>query len=407
MIDSPAQMSDSSAPMNDFPATLPALLCELIARPSVSPEGDSGGTLANETLMADYVAGLLRGLGGEVTVTQVQPGRPNVVARFPCADPDAPVVALVPHLDTVGVRGMTVEPFTPQLREGRIYGRGASDTKGPMAAALWALACWVKSDAARSSGVSWVFAATMGEEEMSTGASALCAAGFRADFAIALEPTDLQIIRASKGVLRLWLEASGVACHASTPEKGVNAIYKALPFLQACERELAPGFAARVHPDLGPVSINVGILSGGGEWNIVPDACRIGLDMRTHPDFANDAVLEAVRAAAVAVTPTAGLADGRGEGGLELRVHRNGPPYVLPADNRWVRALERHARGVGVAPWFSDANVFNAHGTPAVAFGPGKMAQAHTKDEFISVDDLEEGAAVLGRFIAEVSAGQS
>lgn len=407
--------------MSAFPSSLTELLCELIARPSVSPEGDSGGTLANETLMADYVAGLLRSLGGEVTVTQVQPGRPNVVAYFPAAAerlaagsqnaapagsasantaigglggegaaPRAPVVALVPHLDTVGVAGMTVAPFTPQIKDGRIYGRGSSDTKGPMAAALWALRNWLQSPQAAASQVTWVFAATMGEEEMSTGASALCASGFKADFAIALEPTDLQIVRASKGVLRVWAEASGVACHSSTPHKGQNAIYKMLPFLNACANDLSAHFAAQSDADLGAASLNVGVLNGGGELNIVPDACRAGIDMRTHPGFPNKQALECLQQAAE---------------GVELKVHRDGPPYVLSADNRWVQALLPHASGVAVAPWFSDANVLNAHGTPAVAFGPGKMAQAHTKDEFIAIADLEDGAVALGNFIRSVSVG--
>lgn len=391
--------------MSAFPSSVTELLCELIARPSVSPEGDSGGTVANETLMAGYVAGLLRGLGGEVSSTQVEPGRPNVVARFPAAAGRAgaaaglqgqgggvlraPVVALVPHLDTVGVAGMTVEPFAPLLKDGRIYGRGASDTKGPMAAALWALRNWLQSDAAATSQVTWVFAATMGEEEMSTGVSALCASGFKADFAIALEPTDLQIVRASKGVLRLWAQAQGVACHSSTPDKGQNAIYKMLPFLNACANELSAHFAAQSDADLGGASLNLGVLQGGGELNIVPDACRAGIDVRTHPSFPNAQALECLQAVAA---------------GVELTVHRDGPPYALPAGNPWLRALLPHAAGVTVAPWFSDANVFNAHGTPAVAFGPGKMAQAHTKDEYIAVADLEQGVAALEGFIRSVSA---
>lgn len=370
------------------PSSLTALLCELIACPSVSPEGDSGGTVANEALVADYVAGFLRGMGGEVSVTQVQPGRPNVVARFPAASDHAPVIALVPHLDTVGVAGMTVEPFIPQLKDGRIYGRGASDTKGPMAAALWALRAWLQSKEAAASKVTWVFAATMGEEEMSTGASALCAGGFKTDFAIALEPTDLQIVRASKGVLRVWAKARGVACHASMPQKGANAIYKMLPFLNACASDLSAHFAAQIDADLGAASLNLGVLKGGSELNIVPDNCRAGIDVRTHPAFANAEALACLQRAAE---------------GIELTVHRDGPPYALPEDNPWLRALQPYASGVTVAPWFSDANILNYFGTPAVAFGPGKMAQAHTKDEYIAIADLEQGAKVLEDFIRSVS----
>jgi acetylornithine deacetylase/succinyl-diaminopimelate desuccinylase-like protein len=313
-----------------------------------------------------------------------------VVARFPAKLAGAPTVALVPHLDTVGVAGMTVPPFLATRRDGKIYGRGACDTKGPLAAALWALAEWRRDSRSADSRVTWIFAATMGEEELSLGASALMAAGFRADFAVVLEPTDLRVVRASKGVLRLWVEARGRACHGSTPEAGDNAVYKLLPFLAACRDTLAPSFGNRVDPDLGPASLNVGVVSGGLDLNIVPDAARAGLDLRTHPAFSNEAALESVRRAA-------------GED-LTLRVHRQGPPFTLPADHPWLRRLAAHSNGVDVAPWFSDANVLNAHGTPAVAFGPGLIAQAHTRDEFIEESALADGARALGNFIRDVSA---
>ena len=374
-----------------FPASPEELLLELIAIPSVSPEGDAGGTPPGEAAMAARVAELLRALGAEVETSEVSPGRPNVVGRFPSSRPGAPTVAFVPHLDTVGVAGMTIPPFTPERRGGSIYGRGACDTKGPLVAALWALAEWVRGPEAARSQVEWVFAATMGEEEGSTGAATLARAGFRADFAVVLEPTELRIVRAEKGVLRAWVEATGRACHGSTPERGENAIYKLLPFLAACRDRLAPNFAARLDPDLGPASLNVGVVSGGAELNIVPDAARAGLDIRTHPGLSNEEALAAIRSAA-------------GDA-LAVRVHRQGPPFALPENHQWLQRLAAHASGVTTAPWFSDANVLNAHGTPAVAFGPGSIAQAHTRDEFIEERALADGVRVLGQFIRDVSSG--
>jgi acetylornithine deacetylase/succinyl-diaminopimelate desuccinylase-like protein len=377
-----------------FPGSLTGLLCELVRRPSVTPEGDAGGSEPGERAMADYVAGLLRGLGGEVSVREARTGRPNVVGKFPAhgapGGEAAPVVALVPHLDTVGVAGMTVAPFEPAIRDGKIFGRGATDTKGPMAAALWALAQWLRSPAAARSRATWVFAATMGEEEMSTGAAALCEAGFQADFAVVLEPTELRVVRAEKGVLRVWVEAAGQACHGSAPERGVNAVYKLLPFLRSCQEELVPWLAAARHPDLGGASLNLGVVWGGGELNIVPDSCRAGLDIRTHPGMPNAVVIDRIRARAR-------------ELGLDVRVHRDGPSFSLAEDHPWVKRLAACAKGTGAAPWFSDANVLNAHGTPAVAFGPGAIEQAHTRDEFIEISALEEGARVLGLFIKNVS----
>lgn len=373
-----------------FPADPAALLSDLISIPSVSPEGDTGGTRPGEQAMAGRVADLLRAIGAEVSVTEVTPGRPNVVAQFPAANADAPVVAFVPHADTVGVGGMTVAPFSPARRAGRIHGRGACDTKGPLAAALWALAQWRRSARADAAAVRWVFALTMGEEEMSTGATALCAAGFRADFALVLEPTDMKAVRAEKGVLRLWVEAEGRACHGSMPEKGDNALYKLLPFAQACRDELAPLFAARRDADLGGASLNLGTLRAGTDFNIVPDRALAGLDIRTHPALGNDEALALVRSRAE---------------GLAVRVHRSGHPYALAENHPWLRRLLPFASGITTAPWFSDANVFNAHGIPAVAIGPGSIAQAHTKDEFIEVSALEEGARSFLRLIEALSVG--
>jgi len=366
-----------------FPASVTDLLRDLVAIPSVSPEGDAGGTRPGEAALAAHVAELLRTLGAEVSVTEVQPGRPNVVGRFASAQAGAPTLAIVPHLDTVGVGGMTVAPFGAEIRRGRLYGRGACDTKGPMAAALWAIHQWRKSPAPARLNV--IFAATMGEEELSTGARALCASGFTADFAIALEPTNLKIVHAAKGVLRVWIDFAGQAAHGATPERGRNAVYESLPFLTACRDELAPCFAAAIDPVLGPASLNVGVVRGGTELNVVPDRCRVGMDIRTHPGFDQDTALAAVRAVALSHT---------------VQVHRAGPPFVVRPDNPWLAAMAPLACGLTSVPWFSDANIFNAHGVPAVAFGPGLIAQAHTADEWIDLSALEDGARVFERMLS-------
>ena len=363
-----------------FPASLPALLGELVAIPSVTPCFDAGGSVPGEHAMGERVAELLAALGADVSRQEVAHGRSNVIGRF-MRRADLPTIALVPHLDTVGVAGMTIAPFGAEIREGRLYGRGACDTKGPMAAALWAVRTWC---AQSNPQCNVVFAATMGEEELSVGASALCAAGFRADFAVALEPTELRVVHACKGVIRLWVEAQGRAAHGATPEAGVNAIYQLLPFLRACTDTLAPDFAARRHPVLGPASLNVGLVQGGRGLNVVPDLCTVGLDLRTHPNFSNDSALAAVERAA---------------NGLRVAVHGNGPSFALATDHPWVKRLARHAAGLTPVPWFSDANILNAHGIPAVAFGPGSIAQAHTADEFIALDSLEAGARALAGFL--------
>jgi acetylornithine deacetylase/succinyl-diaminopimelate desuccinylase-like protein len=297
-------------------------------------------------------------------------------------------VVFAPHLDTVGVRGMTVPAFKLTEKDGRLHGRGACDTKGPTAAMLAAVAAWLQTEDRRTSDIRWIVAATAGEEQGSLGAQALVKAGLRADFAVALEPTDLKVVYAAKGVLRVWIEVPGRAAHGAKPERGDNAVYRALPLVQALKDELAPWLRAQRHPVLGGCSLNLGIMQGGGELNLVPARCRIGLDIRVHPGCSAAEVKRRLTALVATHAPKA-----------KLSLHREGPAFVTEKRDPWARRLRAAGRGWAAADWFCDANIFAAQGTPAVAFGPGSIRQAHTKDEFILERELLAGAAAFGEFM--------
>lgn len=370
------------------------ILRELVSRPSVHPEADPVGTVQGEAVVAEWVAGHLRSLGADVKTSLIAPGRPSVVGVFEPARKARVTVAFAPHLDTVGVRGMTVPAFKLTEKGGRLYGRGACDTKGPMAAMLAAVGAWLKSPERKASDIRWVVAATAGEEQGSLGAQALVKAGFRADFAVALEPTDLKVVYAAKGVLRVWIEVPGKAAHGSKPERGDNAVYRALPLVQALKDELAPWLAAQRHPVLGGCSLNLGILQGGGELNLVPSLCRIGLDIRVHPGCAAAEVRRRLAALVAQHAPKA-----------KLSLHREGPAFVTEQSEPWAKRLRGAGRGWAAADWFCDANIFAAHGTPAVAFGPGSIRQAHTKDEYIEERELLAGAEAFGRFMRAAGRG--
>lgn len=370
------------------------ILRELVALPSVHPEADPGGTVPGEAAMAAGVAERLRALGADVTVQTLAPGRPTVVGVFEPARPARATIAFAPHLDTVGVRGMTVPPFALTVRGGRLYGRGACDTKGPTAALLAAFGKWTRSAAARTGAIRWIVAATAGEEQGSLGAQALVRNGFRADFAVALEPTDLRVVHAAKGILRLWIEVPGKAAHGAKPERGINAVYRALPLLRALEGEVGPALAARRHAVLGGCSLNLGIVQGGGEMNLVPALCRLGLDIRVHPGFPAAEVLRLIRTTVRRLAPRA-----------RIVLHREGPSFVTERSEPWARMLRSAGRGWAAADWFCDANIFAGDGIPAVAFGPGSIAQAHTKDEFIAARELDVGVAAFLQFMN--SAGET
>ncbi len=370
------------------PADPRELLAALVAMPSVNPEGDFGHSSPGEAMIAGWVANYLRHLGAGVETPMMAVGRPNILAVFEPVAPAAATIVLCPHLDTVGVMGMTVPPFKLTHRGERLHGRGTCDTKGPMAALLAALRRWTRSPARRKNRIRWVVAMTAGEEQGSLGARFLIERGLHADFAVALEPTGLRIVHAAKGVLRLWIETRGRAAHGSRPNRGRNAIYSMLPLAIGLRDKTAPALASRRHSVLGAASLNLGAITGGQDLNIVPDYCRLGLDIRTHPACGNDEALEMVEHMRSRSAPDA-----------QLKIHCRGESFITARDNPWARQLRGVARGWAAADWFCDANVFAAHGIPAVAFGPGSIVQAHTDNEFITHRELDLGADAFYRLL--------
>src|SRR5271163_946029 len=159
------------------PKSVVELLQDLVAIPSVNPEGQPGTDKTGEQAIAEYVANFLRTSGAEAWMRHIAIGRPNVIASFTPEKPAAHL-AFAPHLDTVSVAGMTIAPFDPVIRDGKLFGRGSSDTKGPMAAALWAVREWAQSSARVKSRIRWTFLALMGEEAGNDGAHALAKNGF-------------------------------------------------------------------------------------------------------------------------------------------------------------------------------------------------------------------------------------
>lgn len=370
------------------PQNVVELLQELVAIPSVNPQGNPGTDQVGEQAMAEYVADFLRALGADVAIEPVEPGRPNVVASFAPKEPNSPRLAFAPHLDTVSVAGMTIPPFDPAIRDGKLFGRGSSDTKGPMAAALWAMRDWAKSPARMQSRIHWTFLALMGEEAGNDGAHALAKKGFFSDLTLVLEPTGLGVVTAHKGALWLEIETTGVACHGSTPDQGRNAIYAMRRVLEIIEERFIPELARRVHPKLGPTTANVGTISGGSKVNIVPDQCRIEVDCRVVPGIDAEKLRAKLEADLRATVPE-----------VVVRLQRHSPPLDTDESLPWVQRLGKQARGFTTAPWFSDASVLGRPGRPAVCIGPGSIAQAHTKDEFIRLNDLEEGMEFFRRWM--------
>lgn len=215
-------------------------LQQLIRIPSVNPTGNPGTSQTGEQAIAEFLRDKFRALGAATAdVVEVLPGRPNILAKFPSDRPGKPKLLLAPHIDTVSVSGMTIDPFGGEIRDGRVYGRGATDTKGTIAA-LYAAISQIGSKISALPCEIW-FAGLMGEEAGNEGAKALAKdPNWRADFALIGEPTQCQIVHTHKGILWFSIETTGKAYHSSAPDKGDSAIYRMTDVV----RELRDGVGA-------------------------------------------------------------------------------------------------------------------------------------------------------------------
>jgi succinyl-diaminopimelate desuccinylase len=384
-----------------------AILKDLIALPSVNPMGRSvAGPELFEGRMTDYLVEYFARLGVPYQRIEVVPGRANVVARLD--RPGSKTTLLFDaHQDTVPVDGMTIAPFAPVERDGRLYGRGACDVKGGMAAMLAAFARLVRERPPAA--VNVVMSCTCDEESTVLGILDLIKLwsdparkgsmlDSRPDAAVVAEPTELDVVVAHKGATRWKLVTRGRACHSSSPADGVNAIYRMGRVLE-CLEEFASELPTRVapHPLCGPPTFSVGRIEGGISVNTVPDECAIEIDRRTIPgEETTDAVAE--------VTDFL-------RGRLDFEVEML-PPWTraqalpdrenLPWADRLlphVRAVRGRGEKVGV-PYGTHASRLAAAGLPSVVFGPGSIAQAHTKDEWIAIDELNAASEIYYRFAA-------
>ncbi|MEQ1860410.1 MAG: M20 family metallopeptidase [Chthoniobacteraceae bacterium] len=369
------------------PQSVTELLQVLISIPSVNPHGDPGTSATGEQCIAEWLVDFLRDCGAQAELREVLPGRPNVVAHWPGDREGKPRLLFAPHTDTVSVAGMTIDPFGGEWRAGRIWGRGASDTKGSMAAMLWALR-GMREKLPELGAEIW-FAGLAGEEAGQQGAKAL-AAQESFDFVIAGEPTGLDVVHTHKGCTHLKLVTHGRAAHAARPELGDNAIYKMAEVVRYIREVLARELAADTDPELGPCTISVGTIRGGSKTNIVADRCEATVDIRTVPEQDAPEFLAHLERRLRGV-----CAD------LEIEAGQSQPLWTDPEHLLIAGLCKLGAKCVG-APWFCDAAVFAAAGTPAIAMGPGSIAQAHTKDEWIEVAELERGSEFFGRFLASL-----
>jgi len=393
-----------------------ATLADLVRRPSVNPMGrDVSGPDYLEGRVTDYLVQRFMAAGLPWVRQPVSPGRDNVIARLGATVPDAPTILWDAHQDTVPVDGMSIEPFTPIVRDGRLYGRGSCDVKGGMAAMLVAIDRLRTSDGPRLANV--VFTATVNEEFGFSGAKAITRLwttpaaelaatdhaardllGSTPTAAVVAEPTQLDIVTQHKGAVRWRMRVHGVACHSAFPEQGENAIYPAGRAIGAIE-SLARELLAR-NPDhpCGPPTLNLGTIRGGTGVNLVPDSVVMELDRRVVPGESPEAARNEVIERIAAACGTARIEHD------EPFLESAGLPAM--ADRSWFDRLVAAAGRQGVASrqiaarYGTNASVFAAAGVPSLVFGPGSIAQAHTADEWIELAQVDTAAEILAAMMS-------
>jgi acetylornithine deacetylase len=373
------------------------LLRDLVALPSVNPMGRalSSPDLYEHRVTA-YLEDFCKRLGVPFERQPVAPLRDNLVARYEQPGARRTLVFEV-HQDTVPTDNMTIDPFGATVQGGRLYGRGACDIKGGMAAMLAAFARLVRERPARACNV--VLACAVDEEHTSLGVQRL-AQDLRADMAVVAEPTQLQIVHAHKGIVRWHLTTVGRSCHSSSPEKGVNAIYRMARLLSALEQFAEDLRRSRPDPVLGSPTLSVGRIEGGTSVNTVPDHCRIEIDRRLlpgeNPLAARDAVTAFLRGPAAIEFDFEVSEPWAAKGALNAR----GSEELVSRLGRAIDSV-RGSHTVMVVPYGTDAPELAQAGIATVVFGPGDIARAHTCDEWVPLDEVEQASEILYRLACD------
>jgi acetylornithine deacetylase len=356
------------------------LLCELVAIESVNP--DLVETGSGEGNIADFVASWLKGIGLAVQIVEPVPGRKSVVGVLPGSGGGSSLM-LNAHMDTVGAGGMS-NAFTPVVKDGRVYGRGAYDMKGSLAsimiAAREAKELRLKGDL--------VITAVADEEVASIGTAAVLQRR-EADAAIVTEPTELRLCLAHKGFVWLEVETVGVAAHGSRPEVGVDAVARMGRLLTGVVEIDHRLRAGRGHPLLGTGSVHASTIAGGQEWSTYPARCVAQLERRTIPGEDGGSALKELQE----LIASARREDPRLNASAKLVLER--APSQLGADSFVTEAVERAATEtlgrkpevIGVSYWM-DMALLNAARIPTVAFGPVGEG-AHADVEWVDLASLE------------------
>ena len=362
------------------------LLGELVAINSINPDLVLGG--AGEAEIARFIANWLEQAGLDVEIDEPVPGRPSVVA-IARGTGGGRSLMLNAHMDTVGVAGME-RPHDPVVQDNRLYGRGAFDMKGGLAAIIFAAAA-AKRQQLRGD----VILTAVSDEEYASIGTASIVKRWHADAAIVTEPTGLEICIAHKGFIWLEIETRGIAAHGSRPDLGIDAIVKmgkVLVGLEELDRSLR---SAPSHYLLGSGSLHASLISGGQELSSYPERCVLSVERRTIPGETAQDVESQVRQ----ILDQVAASDAAFKASLRTTLLREA--FEVSRDEPIVQAVYRHAAAIlgqepdiiGATAWM-DSAILSAAGIPTVIFGPGGEG-AHAVVEWVDLEQVQRCVEVL------------
>lgn len=369
------------------------VLQELVALPSVNPDFP-GGT--GEAKVSVYVETFFETLKLNYWKQTVEPERHNIIGMVEGASTNRNIL-LESHMDTVQVTNMTIPPFDGKVENGKLYGRGACDTKGSLAAMLVALEILKKENLTPAMNI--YLAAVVDEELDFKGVKHLTDWVKEQDIAfeagIVGEPTNLNIVHCHKGTIKFKVNVYGASGHTSKPYLGINAIENMIHVL-TCLKEMEKDFSSLTHPLLGPPTQSVTMIEGGEGPNTIPDFCQISIDRRTVPGEDPMEVWESIKRKLTKLQEQ--FPD------LKLEVHK---PFIMnysldtDVNEKIVKQIKEAAISSGNeggtmgVDFGSDASYLNRVGISSVVLGPGSIEQAHTKDEWVEVEEVVQCVKIL------------
>jgi acetylornithine deacetylase len=375
--------------------TQPPVICTLADLVRINSINSSYEGGPGERDVATHVGHFFEQRGIVVWEQEVFPNRPNVIARLPGRDPSRRIV-LEAHMDTVSAKGMTIPPFDPRIEDGKMFGRGACDTKAGLATMMHAVASLKEEGITPPCDV--LLAAVVDEEFSYRGVVKLCE-GLKADAAIVAEPTEMRCVIATKGVIRWRILVHGKAAHSSRPQLGVNAITHMARLVLALEED-AQRLARKPHPLLGPATCNVGVINGGVQVNFVPDECVIEIDRRLLPGERTADVLAHYQSILDDLKQRFPDLDAEMESPMltDEALETSSDAAVVHTASSVLTTMGLNGEPCGV-PFGCDASKLSRAGIPSIVFGPGSIDRAHAAVEYVELDQVEQALEFYRSFL--------